>query len=91
MYHEVERLRKALRDLVDRCDGPEGVRADGSNIPTMDAHAALGDFDEVTSEDKAIYKDWRDALDKFYENESAPLLCNVTPEEGSIGPHELKS
>lgn len=31
----------ALRDLVARCDGDEGVRADGSNIQTMRAHAAI--------------------------------------------------
>ena len=37
-------LYDALRDLVNRCDGPEGVRADGSNICTANAHAALGDF-----------------------------------------------
>ena len=37
-------LYKALSDLVTRCDGAEGVRADGSNIDTCAAHAALGDF-----------------------------------------------
>ena len=37
-------LEAALRDLVKRCDGAEGVRADGSNIDTRGAHAALGDF-----------------------------------------------
>ncbi len=41
---ERDALRAALRDLVDRCDGDEGVRADGSNIQTIAAHAALGDF-----------------------------------------------
>lgn len=39
------RLYVALRKLVVRCDGAEGVRADGSNICTYEAHAALGDFD----------------------------------------------
>lgn len=39
---ERDRLRKALYDLVLRCDGAEGVRADGSNIDTSDAHYALG-------------------------------------------------
>ena len=34
-------LLEALRDLVARCDGDEGVRADGSNIQTMQAHAAI--------------------------------------------------
>jgi len=34
-------LLAALRDLVERCDGEEGVRADGSNIQTMRAHAAI--------------------------------------------------
>lgn len=47
---ELERLRAALRDLTTRCDGAEGVRADGSNICTLAAHAALGDF-EPTEED----------------------------------------
>lgn len=31
----------ALRKLVERCDGEEGVRADGSNIDTRAAHALL--------------------------------------------------
>ena len=35
----------ALSALVARCDGEQGVRADGSNIDTLHAHAALGDFD----------------------------------------------
>ena len=34
-------LRAALEDLVRRCDGESGVRADGSNIDTLKAHAAL--------------------------------------------------
>lgn len=44
---EIDRLRAALRALVDRCDGPEGVRADGSNIDTRSAHAALGDMEDA--------------------------------------------
>jgi hypothetical protein len=36
-----EELRAALAELTARCDGEEGVRADGSNIQTMRAHAAL--------------------------------------------------
>ena len=42
---KVHELVHALRELVDRCDGPEGVRGDGSNIDTRGAHAALGDFE----------------------------------------------
>jgi hypothetical protein len=38
-------IRKALEELVTRCDGAEGVRADDSNIDTLGAHAALGHFD----------------------------------------------
>lgn len=34
-------LVNALRDLVTRCDGEAGVRADGSNIDTMHAHVVL--------------------------------------------------
>lgn len=34
-------LLEALRDLVARCDGPEGVRADGGNIETLAAHVAI--------------------------------------------------
>jgi len=34
-------LLAALEELVLRCDGEEGVRADGSNIQTMRAHAIL--------------------------------------------------
>jgi len=37
----------ALRDLVTRCDGPEGMRPDGSNIDTLGAHAALGDLRDL--------------------------------------------
>lgn len=40
-------LREALEDLVSRCDGAEGVRADGSNIQTMRAHAALGELTQT--------------------------------------------
>ena len=34
-------MAEALADLVERCDGEEGIRADGSNIQTMRAHAVL--------------------------------------------------
>lgn len=34
-------LVAALRELVMRCDGDAGIRADGSNIETAQAHAAL--------------------------------------------------
>jgi len=34
-------LFEALKELVLRCDGADGVRADGSNIDTLAAHAAL--------------------------------------------------
>ena len=34
-------LLEALRDLVARCDGDEGVREDGSNIDTAWAHAVI--------------------------------------------------
>jgi hypothetical protein len=36
-----EELLSALKDLVERCDGVGGVRADGSNIETMQGHAAI--------------------------------------------------
>lgn len=36
----------ALRDLVKRCDGDAGVRADGSNIDTCRARYALERFPE---------------------------------------------
>jgi hypothetical protein len=38
-------VRSALIELVTRCDGDAGVRADGSNIDTLAAHAALGDLE----------------------------------------------
>lgn len=41
LREERDALRAALADLVARCDGDEGVRADGSNIQTMAAHAVL--------------------------------------------------
>lgn len=34
-------LYAALQELVGRCDGDEGMRADGSNIQTIKAHAVL--------------------------------------------------
>lgn len=36
-----DELVAALAELVERCDGNEGVRGDGSNIQTMRAHAIL--------------------------------------------------
>lgn len=42
------RLRLALRALVTRCDGAEGLQDDGSNMSTIAAHAALGDFEEFS-------------------------------------------
>jgi hypothetical protein len=38
---ERKELVEALRELMLRCDGEEGVRADGSNIQTMRASALL--------------------------------------------------
>lgn len=40
-------MENALRELVTRCDGAEGVQEDGSNMNTLAAHEALGDFVEV--------------------------------------------
>lgn len=34
-------LLRELERLVARCDGDEGVRADGSNVDTSTAHAAI--------------------------------------------------
>lgn len=34
-------LRDALEELTLRCDGDEGVRKDGDNIQTYQAHAVL--------------------------------------------------
>lgn len=50
--YEMQDVLDALRDLVTRCDGAEGVREDGSNIDTTWAHAALGDFEPQESEDE---------------------------------------
>jgi len=36
-----EDLLAALKDLVTRCDGDEGVRGDGSNVDTSWAHAVI--------------------------------------------------
>lgn len=40
------RLIAELSALVKRCDGEEGVRADGSNIQTMAEHALLDELGE---------------------------------------------
>ena len=40
-------LVAALRELMLRCDGDEGVRADGSNIQTMQASAVLHNLGEI--------------------------------------------
>lgn len=42
--NRVRLLENVLRDLVNRVDGDEGVRGDGTNMDTYRAHAALGDF-----------------------------------------------
>ena len=34
-------LLAALKELVSRCDGEEGIVRDGSNIQTIKAHAAI--------------------------------------------------
>lgn len=44
LTEQLTTMRNALQELVNRCDGPAGVRADGSNICTFLAHAALGDL-----------------------------------------------
>lgn len=41
MHAAAPELLEVLRELADRCDGEEGVRADGSNIQTMRARALL--------------------------------------------------
>jgi len=43
-------LYTALDELVMRCDGEEGVRADGSNIQTIRAHAVLAKIEEKEAE-----------------------------------------
>ena len=48
---------EALRELVARCDGAEGVRADGSNIQTMRAHAALQALEEEQREERQRGRD----------------------------------
>lgn len=40
-------LVEALKELVARCDGIEGVRADGSNIQTHNAHGILSKLGEA--------------------------------------------
>lgn len=42
---EIAALVDAVSLLVLRCDGDEGVRADGSNIDTLAVHAALARLD----------------------------------------------
>ena len=44
MTEDASEIRVALAELVARCEGPEGVRADGTNIDTLKAHVALGDL-----------------------------------------------
>lgn len=47
----------ALRELVERIDGPEGVRADGSNPDTLEAHAALGDFAPEPTAGRGLFEE----------------------------------
>lgn len=42
----IEELERSLTDLVLRCDGEEGMRADGSNIDTRAQAAVLWPDDE---------------------------------------------
>jgi hypothetical protein len=37
---------EALRELMLRCDGAEGVRKDGDNIQTHNAHGLLRELGE---------------------------------------------
>jgi hypothetical protein len=41
------KLVEALRELMLRCDGPQGMRADGSNVQTMRASAVLSELGEM--------------------------------------------
>ena len=41
MAENAREVLESLEDLVERCDGAEGVRSDGSNIQTIRAHAAI--------------------------------------------------
>lgn len=41
LRERVAELTEILEELVNRCDGEEGIRADGSNIQTMRASAIL--------------------------------------------------
>lgn len=46
-----KRIERALADLVYRVDdAPEGPRGDDGNIDTRDAHAALGHFEQITTD-----------------------------------------
>lgn len=45
-------LLAALEELVARCDGAEGVRADGSNIQTIRAHAVIAMAQDAPSQRK---------------------------------------
>lgn len=51
MCNDCTDLLAALRNLVTRCDGEDGVRADGSNIPTAQAHAVLARYDSADDDD----------------------------------------
>lgn len=44
--HRIQELEKSLAELVVRCDGEEGMRADGSNIDTRAQAAVLWPDDE---------------------------------------------
>ena len=47
-------LARVLADLVTRCDGPSGVRPDGSNIDTLEAHHLLAEIDPDTWDEKEV-------------------------------------
>jgi hypothetical protein len=55
-------LLAALIDLTTRCDGEEGVRADGSNIQTMRAHAAIAKAESADMEYTAAHHLTRDEV-----------------------------
>jgi hypothetical protein len=46
----VSPLLSALRDIVRRCDGREGVQPDGSNMDTSAAHVAIRDAEKALQE-----------------------------------------
>lgn len=80
---------EVLAELTARCDGDEGVRADGSNIQTMAAHACLSTYGSAVQAQKELLPPAPEAVAMLRTCEPTPalvkLLANTATAWGNAG------